>query len=404
MNVGRPSGRSPRVWGLAMSWNSAPKRRAWPRVRPSASGSSSCSRIGGRMVAEDGLEVGLQRRSSGSSTSTVWSVDVQVVEAALLDALQRDQLGQHDARARRSARPAPAPSSTSGADHGAAQLGVHALGRGLGQARRGAPRSAARSPRRARSPARPPGAPAAAGAAGRRRRPAGPARAGRPPPGRRARRGGRARSPPASGTAIALMREVAPRQVLLDRLALQRRHVHLEAALAVQRAPGAERLRQREHRAAERPGHAPRRLLGVAGHRQVQVAQRAAEERVAHDAAHQPRLRPAAPGPRAGPAPARRSSSALRGHQTSTRRTRGRQPAGDLVVDGAQPARHLLGEDAPRRPARRSARPASPTATSVSGPRSTVTLSMLTVPTSGWRRPPISTSQSLVSARRQPSP
>jgi hypothetical protein len=46
----------------------------------------------------------------------------------------------------------------------------------------------------------------------------------------------------------------------------------------------------------------------------------------------------------------------------------------------------------------------SPTSTSVSGPSSTVTLSMLTVPTSGRRRPLISTSQSFVSARRQPSP
>ena len=70
---------------------------------------------------------------------------------------------------------------------------------------------------------------------------------------------------------------------------------------------------------------APRHLLGVAGHRKVDVAQRAAQVRVPDDSSHQPRRRPVLQGGAQGP---HRFGGLQRprGHQTSTRGTRAVSP------------------------------------------------------------------------------
>ena len=86
--------------------------------------------------------------------------------------------------------------------------------------------------------------PRGAAAAGRRRMPSATRGVRVPPRGRRARRRGRPPRPPASGTAIALTREVARGEVVADR-APERREV--DRPLVVQRdTPGAVPLRERE--------------------------------------------------------------------------------------------------------------------------------------------------------------
>ncbi len=57
---------------------------------------------------------------------------------------------------------------------------------------------------------------------------------------------------------------------------------------AVDRAPGAEALGQREHRPSEAAGHGPRGVLRVPGHGHVHVGDGAAEQLVAHGPAHDP--------------------------------------------------------------------------------------------------------------------
>ncbi len=100
---------------------------------------------------------------------------------------------------------------------------------------------------------------------------------------------------------------------------------------------------------------------------------------------------------RAGP-----RRAALRRSRRFPRHPR-RDPAGDLVVDRPQQAGDLLGTD--RRVALRTDQHRLVAGLDLGlGPRSTVTLSIETVPTSGWRRPRTSTSALLERPRRTPSP
>ena len=101
----------------------------------------------------------------------------------------------------------------------------------------------------------------------------------------------------------------------------------------------------------------------------------------------------------AGQRLARGLAAPRRSPSRSTRGTRARDPAGHLVVDRAERARPSPRRGSARRPARRSARPPRRAPTGSSAPRSTVMLSIDTVPTSGTRRPPTSTSARL----RQPA-
>ncbi len=148
----------------------------------------------------------------------------------------------------------------------------------------------------------------------------------------------------------------------------------------------------------------------IAGHREVYVPRPPC--RAEHRGWRRPRsMRPGAHrAPPGTPAPQERPRAALRSARSPAAaadvqtRNPGRDAAGDLVVDRPQAARRPPRRGSARLPAPRSGPPASPGRRSVSGPRSTVTLSMDTVPTIGWRRPPTSTSALLVSPRRTPSP
>ena len=119
----------------------------------------------------------------------------------------------------------------------------------------------------------------------------------------------------------------------------------------------------------------------------VVVGVGAAEQAVAHRAADEP-------GALVAERRADRPRSRLR-HAVAVVHARDApaEPAGDLVVDRVQAARPTPRRGSARRPARRSAPPRRRAPTSGSpGPSSTVMLSMLTVPRSGRRRPPMSTS------------
>jgi hypothetical protein len=81
-----------------------------------------------------------------------------------------------------------------------------------------------------------------------------------------------------------------------------------------------------------------------------------------------------------------------------------RERCRDLVVDRVDAAGELLGGDALLARSSEQDRLVSLRDPGGSGPTSTVRLSMLTRPTSGWRRPAMSTSALSEKARRQPSP
>ena len=183
--------------------------------------------------------------------------------------------------------------------------------------------------------ARPPAAPRAAGAAGRRGRRSSPTRA-QPPRarGRRGRRTGRpARRPRPAGDRVE--REVARRQVVLDR-AGQRREVDRPAVLE-RDAPRAVLLRERERRAAAALREArapPARGSRTATSRSTTLAP---EQLVAHRAADDPGLL-------AGQQLAERAQAST----TVRRARRGSEliPRDELVVDRPGHARVRLGEDA----------------------------------------------------------
>ena len=203
MNVTRPSGRNPRVAGLAASCSSAAKRIASPRVRSSPSGSASSARTA------PACSPSAPRRPACSAADRVEhlervAVDVAVVEDVLLDAAQRRQLGQHDGGDAEVLGQHQPVGGALGADD-PLELGEHALRRHAGEPGR-VPRTAARvAGLELEARARPPGAPRAACAAGRRRAPPPRPSAAAAPRGRPARRAGRAARRPPSGSAIALI-------------------------------------------------------------------------------------------------------------------------------------------------------------------------------------------------------
>ena len=190
--------------------------------------------------------------------------------------------------------------------------------------------------------------------------------------------------------------EVAQRQVGLQRAAAQRAEVDLPRAVGRHHAPGAELVGQLEHGPARRLRQRARGRRHVALDGDVEVARRAAEH-----ARRAPPRRRARPAGRAGPRRPARAGRSSRAAPASRRaapslsrplpvavvdaRNPRKQPAGDLVVDRLQALRDLLGRDAlvalgadqhGRLADRRRRR----------APTSSVTLSMLTVPTSGRRR------------------
>jgi hypothetical protein len=82
--------------------------------------------------------------------------------------------------------------------------------------------------------------------------------------------------------------QVAPREVLLDRLALQRHQVRLPGSATLAHAPGAERLGQREGHGALRLGQPAREPFDAARGDEVHVVARPPEQLIAHRAADDP--------------------------------------------------------------------------------------------------------------------
>ena len=95
-------------------------------------------------------------------------------------------------------------------------------------------------------------------------------------------------SPPPLGPRHRVHREVALGQVLLDRLALERGEVVDAPAAPVDHPPGAEGLRQPEHRPPQLGRELPRRGLRVALDGDVDVRDLAAQQLVAQRAADYP--------------------------------------------------------------------------------------------------------------------
>ena len=364
MNVTRPSGRTPRVAGLATSCRSAPKpqrlaarelvrerlvehgaQRA-ARAPPKTSSSRPSSSIWLRAAPR---ACGRTRRGGGSGSAPRRGGRASSGSTARQ---QPQPVGQLEARrARRAPR-----------SGGAARAKTRS-----GEASRHPRRRRAREPlgrrRRARSRARRRGAPGAAAAAGRPRR--------RPPPSTRRTRASRSAAAAVrvdqlaarrAGRAIAFTREVAPGEVR-PRSSSPWSGGHVVAAAGRR---GRARARRRTPRTAGTRGRRARRAtrargrLGVAGHRHVHVARPAGRAaRRATVAAHDPGVGVAAPQ--------RPGDQRGRSPRVQPAHPRG-EPAGDLVVDRAEPRRHLLGEDPLVRPGAPISTTVSPTSTSVSGP------------------------------------
>ena len=229
-----------------------------------------------------------------------------------------------------------------GADD-APQLGEDALLRGAGQPRR------VRADRRRRvgvdleAELGRPGARRAACAADRRRTRSALTMRRRLWSRSRAPPWGSTSSPPASGSAIALTVRSRAREVGLERAALQRRDVDLPAAVAAR--PRARRRTGRRARTRRRRRRGPGCARPGARRRRRRRRGRASGAPAGDRAARRPRAT------RARPASASRSGldHSATPSRWCSRGTRARQRARDLVVDGAQPPRHLLGAAAPPR-------------------------------------------------------
>ena len=291
MNVTRPSARTPRVAGLPMSWKQRGEAQRLPARELVGRAARRAPRAPrGAVVAEHALEVALEPDQPPQHLERV-AVDVEVVEVALLHPVQRGQLGQH--RRRRPSRSASSsPSSTRSAQRPAAA----ARRRCAPATASGTRRAAARS---ARSVS---GSGASAELGGQPHQPQRPqrvalVRVSPQHPQRRAR--SRSRDAAVRVDQLAARerhrhrvdREVALREVVLDRGALQRRHVAPPS-----RARGRSRARRRTRPTAGTRGP-PQRLRpspraagsGVARRRPgPRRATRPPEQRVAHGAAHDP--------------------------------------------------------------------------------------------------------------------
>ncbi len=222
-------------------------------------------------------------------------VDVEVVVVALVHAVEGCQLGQDRLEHAQAVRQLHAGERT-GRDHEPAQLGEHALSGGLGHPRGG----------RLREPLglRVGSEAELGGEAGQAQGPqrialvglrAQHAQGGGLEVGAAAERVDRLAGRRLERREVHRARhridgEVALAQIGLDRVALERREVVHALIAAVDHPPGAERLRQPEHGPLELGREGARGPRGVAGHRHVDVAHRAAQQLVAHGAADDPGL------------------------------------------------------------------------------------------------------------------
>ena len=277
MNVTRPSSVTSRVWGLAMSCSSAPKRSAWPRVSSLASGSASSAAQRRRLLLAPYSAAGFARRARSSRPAPPRvAVHVEVVKAALLDAASASSSGR-TAAARPSASISPSPPSARSAP--ISRLSSANTRSGATPASRGAARAGGLAPCRVDREVR------ARRRAGQPHRPAADRRANAAPDTTRRRRAAQVGEAAERVDEVAAAerlgdrvdRQVAPGEIVLDRLALQRHQVDLPAAVAGDHAPGAERLRERERVPARAAGDAARRSAAASpGDDDVEVGSRAA--------------------------------------------------------------------------------------------------------------------------------
>ena len=367
-----------------MSCSSAPKRSACPRVSSLASGSPSSGATAGPSLAEHAPRGRAAGRSSRPARRGC-DQDVEMVKArsARHPAGRRARAGRPRSRRARPSASSPASarseaiSRRSSANIRSAATSASAGALAPSQRERvgldrevklgGQPGQAQRAQR--------------IGAERRRATTA------------RSRRAARSSSPPigsisglaaASGRAIALtVRSRRARSASIDSPS-SGSQVDLPAAVAGDHPPGAERLREGEGMPAGVRAPARARRAGtVAGSGGRPRRSRRSRGRAARRAR---RRRPATP-PRRDRAPGLPSGSLTppAPRHGGTRADPGRDPAQDLMGDRADPVGQVLGGLALARRRGRSGSPASRARhpRRRPGPRSTVMLSMLTVPTSG---------------------
>ena len=261
-----------------------------PRVSSSASGSRSSSRDGLGVLAEARPRAGRARsrrpgrapRACGRSTSRWWktfcstprSASSSGSTCAVMPCASISCSPVRTAGERISCLSSPKMRSAATRSSPGAARPIAARRVRLDRAGRGRPRAARR----------------AACAAGRRRarrratmRSRRASRSARPPCGSSS-------SPPASGSAIALT--VKSRAARSASMSPSRSddEVDVPGVAGADDAPGAERAREPERRAAGRARERARGVLGVVREREVEVGRRAAEQPVAHGAADDPRL------------------------------------------------------------------------------------------------------------------
>ena len=389
-NVTRPSGRTPRVCGLAASCSSAAKRIAWPRVSSSESGSASRS---ARRVEAGGDRIALEQR------------DRRRAPPACGRGRRGGGSGSARSRAARAARaarrrqPVLSISSRPRSDGIGAETTRLNSAKTRSLATRSSP-GALRCGRRAggrvdleveldRDPDRPQAAqrvvferlrarPSARGVA---------RRSSRPPCGSSS-------SPPASGSAIALIVKSRCGEVGVDVVVAQRDQVDVPRVVGRDHPPRPERAAELERRRRARPARACARA----------ASGRPATARSTSSVSRPSSLSRTAPPTSQASSPVERLPRDLErlAHCDVAPRHARRDPARDLVVDRAERARPVLGEDA--LVAARADQHRLGAALDRLSPRSTVMLSIETVPTPGTRRPPTSTSNLPVSPRRKPSP
>ena len=184
------------------------------------------------------------------------AVDVAVVVARLLDPAHRVELGQHGRGRAQVVEPAQPVERRAAPPRSACSSAKTRSWRDAGQQRGARARAAATVAGSGSSPARRRSARRAATRSGSS------SNASRPPRAAGRRRGRRA--PPCGSTSVAARQrlghrvdgEVALREVLLDRRAAQRREVGLPGAVGREHAPAAERVGERERRAAGGAGQA----------------------------------------------------------------------------------------------------------------------------------------------------
>ena len=262
MNVTRPSGRMPRVAGLAASCSSAAKRMAPPRVSSSASGSRQ-QLARPRRRARPARPRPPRAARPASSTSSVWSWTSRWWKTFCSTPRRAAELGQHgggEAELVHQLQPAtgrsPATIRLSSANTRSAATPASSGARAadLVRGRPGRPRARARSRAAPRAACAAGPRPGAAAETIRSRR---ASRSARPPCGSTS-------SPPPSGSAIALTVKSRAARSAARSPSRSAHEVDVPGVAAPDDAPRAERARQLERRAARRAGDRARRGLRVA--------------------------------------------------------------------------------------------------------------------------------------------